>query len=121
MAQVLRVDRLYLTDDGRDNAATLNRVLDAAAAWFNAHQDQADPMAGFVWPPPSHRLTGTNQDAINLFARAAGANYVDWLRRAGLLEQVTARRSAPYAGPSLEEMPGLTRAEQAALIAALPK
>lgn len=122
MARLLRVDRLYLQDTGQDNAASLNTVLNAVSAWFNAHQDQADPMAGFTWPPPKTRLPGSNQDVINLFARAAGRSaYVDWLARAGILASVSGNRAAPYQGPALEDLAGLTAAERAALQALLPK
>ncbi len=63
-----------------------------------------------------------NQDVVNLFDRAAGVAYIDWLKRAGLtsLYDPAADRKQPYSGPAIEDLPGLTDTEKAALIAALP-
>lgn len=56
----------------------------------------------------------TNQQVINLFSKAAGANYIEWITRAGLATLFGARQ-AVYSGPDVEGLP-LTDGERAALL-----
>jgi hypothetical protein len=63
----------------------------------------------------------SNQDVINAFysvARAMGEDGWTLLRRAGLTWLVR-DRSAPYEGPPIEKLPGLSQQEKEAILAAL--
>jgi len=57
-----------------------------------------------------------NQDVINLFAKVAGNNYIEWITRAELAPVLFGDRRAVYAGPDIEALP-LTEQERQALIA----
>lgn len=60
----------------------------------------------------------TNQAVINLF-QSVTPDFIAWLTRAMLLNALAAARPAVYSGPDVEDLPGLSPAEKAALIAAM--
>lgn len=60
-----------------------------------------------------------NQDVINLFQSVTPNFFIEWLTRAGMLNALAAARPAVYSGPDIEDLPGLTDAEKAALVAKL--
>ncbi len=63
----------------------------------------------------------TNAVVRHAFYQVFRQKYVDALAQAGLSEQLLLRRyaSLPYAGPPIEELPGLTEAQRRRLLAAL--
>lgn len=73
--------------------------------------------ATFVFPKQARHnfAPRTNQDVINLFAKAFGGQYLNVLRRAGLYAALLDFRASVYAGPSIESLP-LSDAEKAELI-----
>lgn len=68
--------------------------------------------------PTNHPLALLkNQQVINLFYRAAGAQSWNWLTRAGL-QNIFQQRQQPYSGPALDQL-NLAEAEKARLRANL--
>lgn len=64
----------------------------------------------------------TNQDMINLFLAASSpAKYWQWIEEAQLeyLAVPQANRGRPYTGPRIEDLPNLSGAKKAALLAAM--
>ncbi|MCK4977902.1 MAG: hypothetical protein KAS36_13290, partial [Anaerolineales bacterium] len=64
----------------------------------------------------------TNQDMVNLFLEASSLNqYWEWIEAAQLEYMAIPRenRSKPYTGPKIEDLPNLSGADKAVLLAAL--
>ncbi len=73
-------------------------------------------------PGPLHTVPNVaNQVVINAFFQAFGQNYWDKVVSADLTAMAVPRtnRTLTYSGPAIEDLPGLTAADKAALIAAL--
>jgi lysozyme len=72
-------------------------------------------------PPSGVVPRVTNQVMINAFSRAFGPTFWEVVTRAGLtgMADPDSNRTQPYAGPPIEDLPGLTDAEEAALKDAL--
>jgi GH25 family lysozyme M1 (1,4-beta-N-acetylmuramidase) len=108
--------------------------LPPGIAWAHFHQKRSDyTIPGLAGPfdldeyrgdppPPSalHPLTHlTNQQVINLFSRAFGAVYIDKIVAALDETTVFQSRLTLFTGPPIEQLPALTDAEKAQLVAAL--
>lgn len=69
---------------------------------------------------PKHTLTHlTNQQVFNLFQKAFGGTYWSLVTAATDEAYMAAHRAELYKGPAVEDMPGLTDAQKAAMSAAL--
>lgn len=103
------------------DAQTLAKLKGQAQSIIDTANAMIAELATITPTPAKHVPGPLNQVVINLFSKAAGAAYIDWLTRAGLtnLYDPAADRKQPYTGPAIEDLPGLTDAEKAALIATL--
>ena len=96
----------------------------AAAVDIDVYNGSTDDLSAWlqIKPPPHHTVPNvTNQAMINAFFHAFGQNYWDKVTSAGLTNMAVPRtnRTLTYSGPAIEDLPGLTDAEKAALIATL--
>jgi len=93
------------------------------AAKINAAITKLDEAKAILAPlaAPKHTLVNlTNQQVINLFSKAYGAGaYYALLTIATDEAYLLAHRTELYRGLPIEDMPGLTAAQKAALVAAL--
>lgn len=97
---------------GAVDVDVFNGSADELVAWI-----QTKPQ-----PSPQHTVPNvTNQTMINAFYQTFGQNYWDKVVSAGLTNVAVPRtnRTLTYSGPAIEDLPGLTDADKAALIAAL--
>ena len=71
-------------------------------------------------PPPKHTMaTMSNQQVINLFAKAVGLPVLEAQLTTAQKTTLYMQRLALYLGPAVEDMPTLTAAQRASVIAAL--
>jgi GH25 family lysozyme M1 (1,4-beta-N-acetylmuramidase) len=104
-------------------------TTDTALAYIQAAMAQLIQAQQLLMPAPpppqpvKHNFAPmTNQQVINLFAKLFPTNppgFFSVMTRAGL-SSIAGDRASVYSGPAVEDLPGLTDAERAALIGALP-